>query len=206
VPNTFETSRPTAARLIGKLWIGPPELSVPLRLEWHFVVVRWLGIAMFVPGAALANLPGAHWNAVIAVVLLAVSYNATITWLIRRYPGLLTSGYVTSIGDLLLNVAMMICLGNGFASPFAMFLFVVIAAIAMRYGYKQSSAAAGVFVGTNVVTSLIDKSELDDAFIFRSLFLVLSAILTGGLKQQADRANADVRQAYVELSEAHRQL
>jgi signal transduction histidine kinase len=205
VPRSGVKLRSSIGRLINHFWIGPPELSATLRLAWQFVAVHWLGIAMFVPGAFLAHLPGAHWNAVV-VVLLAVAYNATIPWLIRRHPSIISSGYVTSIGDLSLNVAMMISLGNGFASPFALFLFVITTAVARRYGYKQSLAAAGVFVIAKVGAYLIGETRVDDAFIFRSLFLVLTAILAGSLKQQADRANADVRQAYLELSDAHREL
>jgi hypothetical protein len=44
-------SQSMIGRLIDQFWIGPPELSATLRLEWQFVAVRWLGIAMFVPGA-----------------------------------------------------------------------------------------------------------------------------------------------------------
>ena len=38
------------------LWHGPPSLAPSLKVEWRFIVVRWIGIVFVAPGLPLAGL------------------------------------------------------------------------------------------------------------------------------------------------------
>jgi hypothetical protein len=126
---------------LGYLWNGPSDLPRALSLEWRFVAVRWLGIAFVAPGVLLANLPGDRLLMVYAVIAVAAVYNAWLQFLIPRRPQLLASGYVSTLGDGLLDIAL-VAVGGGFDSPFYFILFTVTIAAAMRYGYGPSLGVA----------------------------------------------------------------
>lgn len=168
------------------LWQGPPSLPQALQLEWRFVAVRWLGIIFMAPGLLLAHLSPQRLLAAYLVLALAVVYNLTIQVVTLKRPGLFVSGYVTAIGDSLLNIAM-INVGGGFNSPFYYLLFTVTISAAMRYGYGPALATVLIFVGLDGLESS-RIGRLEAPFVFRSGFLCITAVLAGYLREQARRA------------------
>ena len=123
------------------LWNGPDDLPRNLKLEWRFVAVRWLGIACLAPVLLLAHLQFERLVAAYAVLIVASIYNAGLQRVMPRRPQSLANGYLSTLGDGLLDVAMVI-VGGGFDSPFYFILFTVTLAAAMRYGYGPSLGVA----------------------------------------------------------------
>ena len=101
--------------LLSYLWHGPTDLPRALKLEWRFVAVRWLGIAFVTPALLLANLGTERLMAAYAVIAVAAFYNAAVMFLMPRRPHLLANGYLTTLGDGLLDIAMVV-VGGGFDS------------------------------------------------------------------------------------------
>ena len=189
-------SHPAGARhVLDYFWQGPPTLSQPLRLEWRFVAIRWLGIIFVAPALLLAHLTPARLAAAYLVLFLAGVYNLSVQVMMRRRPGMLASGYFTTIGDGLLNIAMIV-VGGGFDSPFYYLLFTVSISAAMRYGYGPSLATVLLFVSLDFWQSSTAVRVLDELFpfFFRSGFLALTAVLAGYLREQAQRAEVALQE------------
>ncbi len=125
---------PLANRL-SSLWNGPEDLPRNLKLEWRFVAVRWLGIASLAPILLLAHLPTERLIAAYAVLFVASVYNAGLQRVMPRRPQWLANGYVSTIGDALLDIAMVI-VGGGFDSPF---YFIQQAEAALQERLRQSN-------------------------------------------------------------------
>ncbi|MBI4317389.1 MAG: HAMP domain-containing histidine kinase [Chloroflexi bacterium] len=174
------------------VWLGPEGMPKSLRLEWRFVAVRWIGIIFMTPGLLLAKLPNDTLLAAYGILVVAGVYNAVVQRLIRKRPAVLTNGYLTSLGDGLLNLVM-ITLG-GFDSPFYYILFTVTISAAMRYGYAPSLGMVGLFVSFDVLESVVTSDPLGAAFFFRSGFLFMTAILAGYLREQQSRAERALRE------------
>jgi signal transduction histidine kinase len=194
------------------LWEGPPELQGPLRLEWRFVGIRWLGIAFMSPGLLLAHLPSAQLREAYAVLAVAALYNLIVQKLLLTRPSLLTTGYLTMIGDSLLNVAM-VTVGGGFNSPFYYILYTVTISAAMRYGYAQALGMALLYTIFDVIETTSGGKGVSAPLVFRSGFLFITAILAGYLREQAQRAEAALHQRLREatqlnaaLAQAHEEL
>ena len=170
-------------------WQGPPDLPRSLKLELRFVGIRWLGIIFVTPGLMLARLPADRLLGAYAVLAFAVAYNLVVHWMIRNRPALIANGYVTTVTDGLLNVAI-ITVAGGFDSPLYYILYTVTIAAAMRYGYGPALGMAFMFVGFDAVEGLAYRDGIQAPFIFRSSFLCLTAILAGYLREQAVRAEA----------------
>src|SRR5256885_17089219 len=85
-------------------WNGPEDLPRNLKLEWRFVAVRWLGIACLAPVLLLAHLPIERLIAAYAVLFVASVYNAGLQYLMPRRPQMLANGYLSTLGDRLLDV------------------------------------------------------------------------------------------------------
>jgi signal transduction histidine kinase len=168
-------------------WEGPAALPGSLRLEWRFVVIRWVGIIAITPGLLLAHLPPTTLLAAYAVLGVAAVYNLTVQNLALRRPALLVSGYVTMIGDALLNVAL-VAVGGGFNSPFYYILYTVTISAAMRYGYGPALLMAMMYSSFDVLEAITAHYALGGPFFFRSGFLAITAILAGYLREQAQRA------------------
>lgn len=168
-------------------WDGPPGLTGALRLEWRFVGIRWVGILAVAPGLVLAHLQPSQLIEAYAVLGIAVVYNVVVQKLVLHRPGLLASGYLTMVGDALLNVAM-VTVGGGFDSPLYYILYTVTIAAAMRYGYGPSVLTALLYTFFDVFETFVTGRPLGGPFFFRSGFLVITAILAGYLYEQARRA------------------
>lgn len=170
-------------------WGGPPGLPGSLRLEWRFVTIRWVGIAAVGPGLLLAHLTPRQMIDAYAVLAVAAIYNIVVLYLVLRHPSLVVSGYLTMVGDALLNIAM-VTAGGGFNSPMYYLLYTVTISAAMRYGYAPGLLTAGMFATFDVVENLVVGIPPGGPFFFRNGFLAITAILAGYLREQAQHAEA----------------
>src|SRR5439155_1560073 len=122
-----------------------------------------------------------------ALLGVACLYNGALELVLSRRPGWLANGYLSTIGDGLLNVAMVI-VGGGFSSPYYLSLFTVTLASAMRYGYGPSLGIAMVYVSADTAGFLLSHQPIGGPLVFRSLLLPLTTVLAGYLREQARRA------------------
>src|SRR5438105_4183751 len=175
------------------LWNGPDDLPRNLKLEWRFVAVRWLGIASLAPVLLLAHLPLERLIAAYLVLIVASIYNAGLQQLMPRRPQWLANGYISTIGDALLDIAIIV-VGGGFDSPFYFILFTVTLAAAMRYGYGPSLGVALLYVSADGIGYLAAQQPVGAAFVVRSLLLPLTTILAGYLREQAQQAEAALQE------------
>ncbi|HEY0583515.1 MAG TPA: ATP-binding protein [Chloroflexota bacterium] len=175
------------------LWNGPDDLPRSLKLEWRLVAVRWLGIACLAPVLLLAHLPLDRLAAAYAVLIIASVYNAGLQHVIPRRPQVLANGYISTLGDALLDIAMVI-VGGGFDSPFYFILFTVTLAAAMRYGYGPSLGVALLYVSADGIGYLISQQPVGAPFVVRSLLLPLTTVLAGYLREQAQQAEAALQE------------
>jgi signal transduction histidine kinase len=186
----------TGSRLNPRLasaWNGPPDLPPALRLEWRLVAVRWLGIACIAPALLLAHLSPERLLAAYVVVSVATVYNASLRHIIPRRPEWLANGYVSTVGDAVLQFAIVL-IGGGFDSPFYFILFTVTLAAAMRYGYGRSLGVALLYVSADSIGYLAARQPIGDAFVVRSLLLPLTTLLVGYLREQAQRAECALQE------------
>src|SRR5918998_222236 len=100
-------------RVGARAWSGSPELPLYLRMEQRFIAVRYSGIFWLAP--TLLFLSGSTTQLAIGYALLAVIlvYNVGVQHLVKTQSPWLTHGYLTTIGDATLCVAM-IMIGGGF--------------------------------------------------------------------------------------------
>jgi signal transduction histidine kinase len=175
------------------LWNGPEDLPRNLKLEWRFVAVRWLGIASLAPVLLLAHLPLDRLVEAYLVLIVASVYNAGLQMIMPRRPQWLANGYISTLGDALLDIAMVI-VGGGFDSPFYFILFTVTLAAAMRYGYGPSLGVALLYVSADGIGYLAAQQPVGAAFVVRSLLLPLTTILAGYLREQAQQAEAALQE------------
>jgi len=175
------------------LWNGPEDLPRNLKLEWRFVAVRWLGIACLAPVLLLAHLPFERLVAAYLVLVVATIYNAGLQRVMPRRSHWLANGYLSTLGDGLLDVAMVI-VGGGFDSPFYFILFTVTLAAAMRYGYGPSLGVALLYVSADGIGYLVAQQPIGGPFVFRSLLLPLTTVLAGYLREQAQQAEAALQE------------
>jgi signal transduction histidine kinase len=191
--------RPSRSRAT-EIWNGPPDLSRSLKLEWRFILIRWLGICCVAPGLPFARLSSDELISAYAVLVAAALYNFGVQQIIRRRPSLLASGFLTTIGDALLNIAMLTFAG-GFNSPLYYILYTVTIASAMRYGYAVSIGTALLFVSADVTESTIHGGQLGPDFVFRSGFLILTALLASYLHEQAESAQTALQERLREAND-----
>jgi diguanylate cyclase (GGDEF)-like protein len=116
-------------------------------------------------------------------------YNGFVQWSLPRHPRLFSHGYITTLGDALLNVAMVI-LGGGFSTPLYFLLYTVTIASAMRYGYGPAALVTATFLGFDGAEHYRSGVGLDGPLLIRSGFLVLTGRLASYLRQQAHHADA----------------
>ena len=174
-------------------WDGPDDLPRTLKLEWRFVAVRWLGIACLAPVLLLAHLTFDRLVAAYLVLIVASVYNAGLQHLMPRRPQWLANGYISTLGDALLDIAMVI-VGGGFDSPFYFILFTVTLAAAMRYGYGPSLGVALLYVSADGIGYLSAQQPVGAPFVVRSLLLPLTTVLAGYLREQAQRAEGALQE------------
>jgi hypothetical protein len=120
-------------------------------------------------------------------------YNAWLQFLIPRRPQMLASGYVSTLGDGLLDIAM-VAVGGGFDSPFYFILFTVTIAAAMRYGYGPSLGVAFLYVAADGIGYVMAGQPIDGPFVFRSVILPLTTVLAGYLREQTQQAEAALQE------------
>jgi diguanylate cyclase (GGDEF)-like protein len=180
-------------RPLEHLWKLPAGLSAPLEIEWRLVAIRWFGVLLMLPALQLIHLQQDRLSAAYAVLAAAAGYNLFVQHMLPRHPALFAGGYVTTLGDALLNVAM-ISLGGGFDTSFYLLLFTVTIASAMRYGYGPTAAVVACFVGSDMVEGLATTRSLDGGFLLRSGFLALTGVLGSYLREQARHAQAALQE------------
>jgi signal transduction histidine kinase len=165
------------------------DFPLELRIEQFFITVRWFGICILAPTLLLTNLPPDRMRAAYLILGLAGIYNAVIGRILRDRPHLLQSGYITTIGDGVLNVAM-VGVGGGFDGPFYFLLFTMSIAAVMRYSYGPAIMVVGMYVGLDLMSGLVWRGAAMDsaAFLFRSAFLLITTLLAGFLRDQARAA------------------
>ncbi|MGI9147541.1 MAG: putative bifunctional diguanylate cyclase/phosphodiesterase [Chloroflexota bacterium] len=173
-------------RILLGAWNGPPNLAATLRLEWRFVAVRWVGIFFMAAGVRLTTLSTEQMAAAYGVLAVAAIYNAGLQVLLPRRPLWFKNGYLTAVGDTLLN-AFMVGMGGGFDSPLYYLLFTVTISAAMRYGYGPALGMASLFIAFDAAGHL-PYGLLNGSFLFRSGFLLITGLLAGYLREQAHRA------------------
>jgi signal transduction histidine kinase len=168
-------------------WRAPQELNPSLDQEWRLIAIRWLALAFVTPTLWLAQLPMERTVAAYGVLVLAVVLNSFYRHLILHSPSVLSNGFITSLGDVGLHIAM-IMIGGGFGSPFYFLLFSVSISVAMRYGYGPSLVAFGAVFTLDALEHLTTGTPPDAWFAFRSIWLWLVVILSSFLHEQAVRA------------------
>jgi diguanylate cyclase (GGDEF)-like protein len=164
--------------VLSSLLRRPAQLTGALEIEWRLVPIRWLGILLVTPGVWLLHLPSEQLIAAYLVLAAAAAYNGFIQVVLPRRPDVFRSGYLTTLGDGMLNVAM-ISFADGFATPLYGLLYTVTVASAMRYGYGPSSALVIGFVALDFVSGRATSLAPDAAFLVRSSLLMLTVVMTG---------------------------
>ncbi len=180
------------ARRIRRVWTGDPGLPPSLDLEQRFMALRYLCMLCLAPMLPLLNLSPTRLAAAYALLLLAALYNASIQLLLRRHSLWLLRGYVTTIGDGLLIITM-VMIGGGFQSPFYYILFTITIAAAMRYGYGPALLSVGIYVGLDILSVLLIPGpalEFQGDMLVRSFFLAVTVLLAGYLREHARAAEA----------------
>lgn len=171
------------------LWMGRSDLSPHLRLEQRFVVVRWIGLIVMTPALLLFELPPSRLIAAYCVLVIAAVYNFQVQRLIMCASSRLRNGYITTIGDGVLSISI-IMIGGGFSTSFNYVLYTTTMAAAMRYGWGPSMIVIAVYFLMDFITSVTGTVGLNGDFIIRSLFLILMVLLASYLQDQARIAEA----------------
>src|SRR5579859_3525930 len=199
-------------RVIRAEWHGPTDLPSSLTMEWRLIAARWFGILVVVPALPLLNLPLNSLVAAYSILVFAVTYNVVVRWWMQRRPDLFASGYVTTVSDSLLTIAMVL-VGGGFNSPFSYMLFTVTISVAMRYGYGPAMAMTLLFIGGDAMEKVITKQPPDAALAFRSGFLIITTLLASYLRSLTIRAEValhdrlvELQRTYADLAVAHQEL
>lgn len=183
-----------ARRFLTYCWQGPASLPRDVRLEWRFVVIRWVGIVFVIPGIMLLDIPLKHRIYGYLVLVAAIVYNVGVQRFMRAHPEVIAKGYVTTTIDGLLNIAMIVLLGVSFDSPIAYFLFSVVVSAAMRFGYGPSLAMAGLYIGVNFLQDLAYGHPANGTFIIFAGFLFVIALMASYLREEAKRAEAALQE------------
>ena len=97
------------------LWHGPPSLAPSLKVEWRFIVVRWIGIIFVAPGLPLAGLTTERLVAAYVVLSIAGVYNILVHRAMLTRPEIFSSGFITTAADTLLSIGM-VQVGGGFVN------------------------------------------------------------------------------------------
>jgi diguanylate cyclase (GGDEF)-like protein len=156
----------------------PAQLSGLLEIEWRLVPIRWLGILLVAPALWLLHLSSDELVAGYAILAAGAAYNGFVQVYLPRRPALFRNGYLTTLGDGLLNVALL-GLGGAFATPLYSLLYTITVASAMRYGYGPSSVVTIIIVAVDFAVGRSSGLAPDGSFVVRSALLVLTGVLTG---------------------------
>lgn len=179
---------------IRELWEGSTELSPALRLEQRFAFVRWIGIFVLVPTLPFFDLSMQRMWTAYGILLMATVYNLWIQILIKQKSSKLHSGYITTIGDGILSISMIIA-GGGFGTSFNYVLYTTTMAATMRYGWSPSMIVIGLYFALDATFSVLNGGQgINGDFVLRTLFLVLTVVLASYLQEQARLAEAALAQ------------
>ncbi|MBV8714743.1 MAG: HAMP domain-containing histidine kinase [Chloroflexi bacterium] len=199
-------------RVISAEWQGPADLPQSLTMEWRLVFVRWVGVLAVAPALPLMHLPNNRLIASVAILVFAIAYNWSVRRYIQRRPDVFANGYLTTVCDSFLNMAMVL-VGGGFDSAFSYVLFTVMISVAMRYGYGPSLAMTMIFTGTDAIEHVIGHQSADAAFAFRTGFLFITALLASYLRSLTVKAEValhdrliELQRLYSDLAVAHQEL
>jgi len=203
---------PWLIRAIAAEWQGPPDLPKSLTLEWRLIAVRWVGMVSVAPVLPLMHLTPGRLVTAYAIIVAALFYNLGVRRYLPSRPSLFANGYLTTIADSFLNIAMVI-IGGGFDSPFSYILFTITISVAMRYGYGPALAMSALFVGGDMLESLTQAQAPDAPFAFRSGFLCITALLGSYMRHLTLKAEAalqdrlgELQRLYADLAGAHQEL
>jgi signal transduction histidine kinase len=199
-------------RAIAAEWQAPADLPPSLTMEWRLIAARWVGMLAVAPALLLMHLPTSRLVTAYAILLAAVAYNVVVRWYMQRRPALFASGYITTVADSLLNIAMVVA-GGGFYTPFSYILFTVTISVAMRYGYGPALAMTLLFVAADAGESILYRQPLNAPFAFRSGFLFITTLLASYLRSLTEHAElalhdrlGELQRLYADLAMAHQEL
>jgi diguanylate cyclase (GGDEF)-like protein len=179
----------------------PAHLNGPLEIEWHLITIRWLGIVCVAPSLWLLQLSAGQFLGAYAILAAGAIYNGLIQAFLPRHPGLFRSGYLTTLGDGMLDAAMIV-LGGGFNTPLYALMFSTVVAAAMRYGYGPTGVVSIGFVALDYLLGRPTGPVPDGGLLIRSGFLVLTGFLASYLREQAWRAERAVKVQLVQATHA----
>lgn len=177
---------------LARAWSGPPGISFEDRLEWRFTIVRFSGILWLAPSLLLFGFPRQRLLFSYGLLTIILIWNLGLQSLLRRRSSWLKHGYLTTIGDAVLCITMVI-LGGGFSSSFYYLVYIATVAPAMRFGYGPSLLVAGLYIALDAIDVSLNSSGRPDAlatFVLRSGFLAITAVLASYLREQAQLAEA----------------
>ncbi len=178
------------------LWTGPTDYPPSVRLERRFIALRYLGISFLGPTLPLLNLSTSRLLAAYTLLLVYLSFNLWVHVLLQRRSSWLNHGYITSVGDGLI-ISVMVMIGGGFASPFYILLFPTTVAAAMRFGYGPSLLVVAFYILLDGISIRLTGGAMPGdrgAFLFRSGYLTLTALLSSYLWEQARVAETALAQ------------
>jgi len=194
-----------ASLLLAIAWEGPSHLSQSMRMEWRFVSIRWLGILILTPSLPFVGLGHEAQLMALGVIGAATIYNLSVQIMLLRRSTLFDTGYVTTVCDGLLDLALMSFVG-GFDTPLYYILYTVTVSTAMRYGYGPVLGIALLFVSGDLTHSLWQGQAVEGSFFVRSAFLVITAILAGYLHEQTQEAEAALQERLHQANALNQEL
>ena len=183
-------------RFVATVLSGSTDVPAHLRAEQQSVVLRYLGILCLIPTLPLFHLSTPRLVGAYTLLIFAAIYNTGVQILLHRRPRWLNDGYITTIGDGLLSIAML-AIGGGFTSSFYFILFTATVAAAVRYGYKPSMLVVAIYVLLDAITIAVTRYEPLEAsgdFLVRSSFLAITVLLAGYLREHARAAEGALAQ------------
>lgn len=172
-----------------RVWSGPQDLSEELKLEWRLCLIRWPAMILVGLSVGLVGLTQDRQLVVYSILLVSAVYNLLLHVSILRQSVAVARGYVTTLGDGALTLAVLL-LAGGFNSPFYYILYPIIITVAMRYGARPALLMALVFCFVDAVMLWRGGESFDALFLFRSTFLCITASLSGYLREQTKAAEA----------------
>src|SRR5260370_22128331 len=182
---------------------GKPDASA-IEMERRIIWIRWLAILVSLGALPFlsSSLNRQSLVTLLALIGLGALYNLTLmVVLLPRKPELLTSGYISAIGDVLL-VTGGVAVTGGLESPFFLAYFVVAVTTAVRFGGLAAIVAlltialsytSVVYYGNTVQGTALTLNDLTN-LAMRTGFVALTGIFVrflGDRPRRAERAPQD---------------
>src|SRR5229473_2322049 len=191
---------------------GKPDASA-IEMERRIIWIRWLAILVSLGALPFlaSSLNSQSLLTLLALICLGALYNVTLqVVLLPRKPELVTSGFISAIGDVLL-VTGGVAVTGGLGSPFFLAYFVVTVTTAVRFGGLAAIVAvltialsytAVVYYGNTVQGTALTLNDLTN-LAMRTGFVALTGIFVGFVGDRARRAERALQE---ELERAHASL